>query len=215
MTSSASLSSSSASSPSPASPRASAPWWQTCSPWGQESRVRTWQSGRMSTSRAQAVRCTRRLSHPPSPAWPSLRPQSKVCPSSLSLSHLLVADFASSSSSSSCWPWRWDLMTGLTPRSPSTPGAPRYQLTLSASSLPSLRRRWRGETFDWQEHPASVCCRAWYYCKACHEDVKNENQIKKCKCKNCKYNNNSVTFNKWKLPIYRNDVNIICSSSTP
>jgi len=26
--------------------------------------------------------------------------------------------------------------------------------------------------------------RAWYYCKACHEDVKNENQIKKCKCKN-------------------------------
>ena len=29
--------------------------------------------------------------------------------------------------------------------------------------------------------------RAWYYCKACHEDVKNENQIKKCKCKNCKY----------------------------
>jgi potassium large conductance calcium-activated channel subfamily M alpha protein 1 len=29
--------------------------------------------------------------------------------------------------------------------------------------------------------------RAWYYCKACHEDVKNENQIKKCKCKNCGY----------------------------
>ena len=28
--------------------------------------------------------------------------------------------------------------------------------------------------------------RAWYYCKACHEDVKNENQIRKCKCKNCK-----------------------------
>merc|ERR1719369_973022 len=26
--------------------------------------------------------------------------------------------------------------------------------------------------------------RAWYYCKACHEDIKNENQIKKCKCKN-------------------------------
>merc|ERR1712106_384483 len=26
--------------------------------------------------------------------------------------------------------------------------------------------------------------RAWYYCKACHEDVKSENQIKKCKCKN-------------------------------
>merc|ERR1719244_2599915 len=30
--------------------------------------------------------------------------------------------------------------------------------------------------------------RAWYYCKACHEDVKNENQIKKCKCKNLPIN---------------------------
>ena len=29
--------------------------------------------------------------------------------------------------------------------------------------------------------------RAWYYCKACHEDIKDENLIKKCKCKNCKY----------------------------
>merc|ERR1719340_328824 len=26
--------------------------------------------------------------------------------------------------------------------------------------------------------------RAWYYCKACHEDIKDENLIKKCKCKN-------------------------------
>jgi len=26
--------------------------------------------------------------------------------------------------------------------------------------------------------------RAWYYCKACHEDMKNETQIRKCKCKN-------------------------------
>merc|ERR1712038_883920 len=26
--------------------------------------------------------------------------------------------------------------------------------------------------------------RAWFYCKACHEDVKDENLIKKCKCKN-------------------------------
>jgi potassium large conductance calcium-activated channel subfamily M alpha protein 1 len=26
--------------------------------------------------------------------------------------------------------------------------------------------------------------RAWFYCKACHEDIKDENQIKKCKCKN-------------------------------
>ena len=30
--------------------------------------------------------------------------------------------------------------------------------------------------------------RAWFYCKACHEDVKDENLIKKCKCKHCKSN---------------------------
>ena len=36
--------------------------------------------------------------------------------------------------------------------------------------------------------------RAWYYCKACHEDVKNENQIKKCKCKNCEYFHFSFTL---------------------
>ncbi|XP_071543177.1 calcium-activated potassium channel slowpoke isoform X32 [Panulirus ornatus] len=28
--------------------------------------------------------------------------------------------------------------------------------------------------------------RAWYYCKACHEDIKDETLIKKCKCKNYK-----------------------------
>ena len=27
-------------------------------------------------------------------------------------------------------------------------------------------------------------CRAWFYCKSCHEGVRDENQIKKCKCKN-------------------------------
>jgi len=26
--------------------------------------------------------------------------------------------------------------------------------------------------------------RAWFFCKGCHDDVKDENQIKKCKCKN-------------------------------
>ncbi|XP_050515811.1 calcium-activated potassium channel slowpoke isoform X5 [Diabrotica virgifera virgifera] len=30
--------------------------------------------------------------------------------------------------------------------------------------------------------------RAWYYCKACHEDIKDETLIKKCKCKNCDMN---------------------------
>ena len=42
-------------------------------------------------------------------------------------------------------------------------------------------------------HPScfwiNIACifRAWFYCKACHEDIKDENLIKKCKCKNCKY----------------------------
>uniref|UniRef100_T1IXK2 BK channel n=1 Tax=Strigamia maritima TaxID=126957 RepID=T1IXK2_STRMM len=27
--------------------------------------------------------------------------------------------------------------------------------------------------------------RAWHYCKACHEDIKDATLIKKCKCKNC------------------------------
>ena len=31
-----------------------------------------------------------------------------------------------------------------------------------------------------------VSFRAWFYCKACHEGIKDETQIKKCKCKNCK-----------------------------
>lgn len=26
---------------------------------------------------------------------------------------------------------------------------------------------------------------AWFYCKACHDDIKDETLIKKCKCKNC------------------------------
>ena len=31
--------------------------------------------------------------------------------------------------------------------------------------------------------------RAWFYCKACHEEIKDETLIKKCKCKNCEYHN--------------------------
>ncbi|XP_063705830.1 calcium-activated potassium channel slowpoke isoform X20 [Culicoides brevitarsis] len=27
--------------------------------------------------------------------------------------------------------------------------------------------------------------RAWFYCKACHDDIRDETLIKKCKCKNC------------------------------
>nr|XP_053652345.1 calcium-activated potassium channel slowpoke-like isoform X25 [Cherax quadricarinatus] len=33
--------------------------------------------------------------------------------------------------------------------------------------------------------------RAWYYCKACHDDIKDETLIKKCKCKNFANQNSS------------------------
>ncbi|XP_017847154.2 calcium-activated potassium channel slowpoke isoform X14 [Drosophila busckii] len=44
--------------------------------------------------------------------------------------------------------------------------------------------------------------RAWFYCKACHEDIKDETLIKKCKCKNLtvqprsKYDDLVATFRK-------------------
>lgn len=37
--------------------------------------------------------------------------------------------------------------------------------------------------------------RAWYYCKNCHEDIKDEKLIKKCKCKNRKLKNSILFFN--------------------
>jgi hypothetical protein len=37
-------------------------------------------------------------------------------------------------------------------------------------------------------------CRAWFYCKACHEDIKDETLIKKCKCKNCKLNFQTLDY---------------------
>eukprot|EP00102_Acyrthosiphon_pisum_P023643 XP_016660853.1 PREDICTED: calcium-activated potassium channel slowpoke isoform X26 [Acyrthosiphon pisum] len=35
--------------------------------------------------------------------------------------------------------------------------------------------------------------RAWYYCKACHEEIRDETLIKKCKCKNLLGNKNTPT----------------------
>ncbi|GFY79264.1 calcium-activated potassium channel slowpoke [Trichonephila inaurata madagascariensis] len=44
--------------------------------------------------------------------------------------------------------------------------------------------------------------RAWYYCKHCHEDVKDEKLIKKCKCKNHESVHNSTfpTFTPPEIP---------------
>lgn len=52
------------------------------------------------------------------------------------------------------------------------------------------------QTFCWND----VLCSAWFYCKACHDDIKDETLIKKCKCKNCKYIgfriSHSISLNK-------------------
>ena len=47
------------------------------------------------------------------------------------------------------------------------------------------------QVLNWQSRPevskiTFLLHRAWFFCKSCHDDVKDENLIKKCKCKNCK-----------------------------
>ncbi|XP_042148329.1 calcium-activated potassium channel slowpoke isoform X4 [Ixodes scapularis] len=44
--------------------------------------------------------------------------------------------------------------------------------------------------------------RAWFYCKNCHEDIKDEKLIKKCKCKNHEglHNSNVPTFTPPEIP---------------
>ena len=95
----------------------------------------------------------------------------------------------------------------LTPRYPSMRGVTRYLQTLLASSWRNLLRRLKGQVKDkiklyfksvkyrsqWKFNISTIFqwsninFRAWFYCKSCHETVRDENQIKKCKCKNCKY----------------------------
>ena len=78
----------------------------------------------------------------------------------------------------------------MTRRSASIPTCPRYRQTPWASSSPSRRRKLRGLSLSLLSLPEYFMfnyCRAWFYCKACHENVKDENLIKKCKCKHCKY----------------------------
>lgn len=44
---------------------------------------------------------------------------------------------------------------------------------------------WKNSIFNIYEY---IRFRAWFYCKACHDDIKDETLIKKCKCKNCEFN---------------------------
>ena len=119
-------------------------------------------------------------------------------------------DCASPSSSYSYWPSNSSRKMGSIPRSPSTREAQRSRPTHKDSLLPSLPTKSNGtcilsgalygvadelkrigfvyELFIYCEIVLYCAYRAWFYCKACHEDIKDETLIKKCKCKNCKSN---------------------------
>ncbi|XP_012347522.1 calcium-activated potassium channel slowpoke isoform X40 [Apis florea] len=54
--------------------------------------------------------------------------------------------------------------------------------------------------------------RAWFYCKACHEDIKDETLIKKCKCKNCEISRDREDPNAMRN--HRNSVGMTMMNST-
>ncbi|XP_017759197.1 PREDICTED: calcium-activated potassium channel slowpoke isoform X10 [Eufriesea mexicana] len=54
--------------------------------------------------------------------------------------------------------------------------------------------------------------RAWFYCKACHEDIKDETLIKKCKCKNCEISRDRDDQNAMRN--HRNSVGMTMMNST-
>ncbi|XP_020294093.1 calcium-activated potassium channel slowpoke isoform X35 [Pseudomyrmex gracilis] len=54
--------------------------------------------------------------------------------------------------------------------------------------------------------------RAWFYCKACHEEIKDETLIKKCKCKNCEIRERGDDPNA--LRNHRNSVGMPMMNST-
>nr|XP_012231296.1 PREDICTED: calcium-activated potassium channel slowpoke isoform X36 [Linepithema humile] len=54
--------------------------------------------------------------------------------------------------------------------------------------------------------------RAWFYCKACHEDIKDETLIKKCKCKNCEISRERDDPNAMRN--HRNSVGMTMINST-
>ncbi|XP_014488340.1 PREDICTED: calcium-activated potassium channel slowpoke isoform X30 [Dinoponera quadriceps] len=54
--------------------------------------------------------------------------------------------------------------------------------------------------------------RAWFYCKVCHEDIKDETLIKKCKCKNCEISRERDDPNAMRN--HRNSVGMTMMNST-
>ena len=65
------------------------------------------------------------------------------------------------------------------------------------------------QALNWQSRPevskiTFLLHRAWFFCKSCHDDVKDENLIKKCKCKNCKWS--VLMFSKTSLIDLQTDI---------
>ncbi|XP_011691441.1 PREDICTED: calcium-activated potassium channel slowpoke isoform X12 [Wasmannia auropunctata] len=54
--------------------------------------------------------------------------------------------------------------------------------------------------------------RAWFYCKACHDEIKDETLIKKCKCKNCEISRERDDPNAMRN--HRNSVGMTLINST-
>ncbi|XP_036144729.1 calcium-activated potassium channel slowpoke isoform X37 [Monomorium pharaonis] len=54
--------------------------------------------------------------------------------------------------------------------------------------------------------------RAWFYCKACHDDIRDETLIKKCKCKNCEISRERDDPNAMRN--HRNSVGMTLINST-
>ncbi|XP_032667183.1 calcium-activated potassium channel slowpoke isoform X28 [Odontomachus brunneus] len=54
--------------------------------------------------------------------------------------------------------------------------------------------------------------RAWFYCKVCHEEIKDETLIKKCKCKNCEISRERDDPNAMRN--HRNSVGMTMMNST-
>ena len=142
-------------------------------------------AGRMTTSRGPGARCTPRPSPPPSLACPSARLQSKdnlYSRAQLNFFQALLCEAQTAVAGSRGEAGRRGGHQDLNQPS-------RVKDSGQHCRILYCRRLHGGEMFTYPvlyQHHEKVK-RAWYYCKACHEDVKNENQIKKCKCKNCGY----------------------------
>ena len=157
----------------------------------------TCKHGRMTTYRALVVRCTLRHSHLPLQGWHSARHLSMlIFTNNISfLENHPILSFLMIIIGRLCFVKLKLLLLALEVR-PDDGGDTKISINPRGSKIPANTVGFfiAQSAEEVKRFPLTfllfvLFCvsRAWYYCKACHEDVKNENQIKKCKCKNCKY----------------------------